>query len=196
MKRLWLATLALFLAASLSWAEDLSWQNFTFFAPEGGYVNYCTNNHLEIVWEDMMLVADLQPLVDYDKDTFHDYLTSQARSLTMYDIEKEKIKVKGFQSYAVAGTLPDGSRAILCDLQSKKAGVRLSLTVNYLLGNRDRAEDLIKSFSFGTKKANKQKEPQQKQKIQSPEKAKEAEEAIKKEKELEKLRSKGVLHDA
>ena len=59
------------------------------------------------------------------------------------------------------GTMPDGSRAIIADLVSKHQNLIVEITVNYLYGNREIVEDMIKSFA-----ENKTKQPNHERKHQ------------------------------
>ena len=68
----------------------------------------------------------------------------------------------GFKGYTLTGTLPDGSRASITNVASKKADFAMQVEMNYLAENSKIAEDILKSF-----KANKpQKIKKPKQKIQ------------------------------
>ena len=121
----------LFLVAAMpAMAERYSWEGVSFDAPAEGYVNFCSPTRLEIIWEDVMLVVEQMMPVKESEDTFFSYLVRRARGFNMYDIEKTKIKVKGFKTYSIDGTLPDGSRAIISDLSAKKEKIRLTITVN------------------------------------------------------------------
>ncbi len=89
-----------------------------------------------------------------------------------------KMKVKGFKAFDIEGTMPDGSRAIIADLVSKKRNLVVEVTVNYLYGNREVVEDVIKSVTEGSKQPNKQKH---RQRVQSKEDAKRQKEQPKQE---------------
>ena len=88
----------------------------------------------------------------------------------MYDLHNGKIKVKGFKkTYSIYGTMPDGSRAIIADIVSKHQNLIIEVTVNYLFGNREAVEDMIKSFA-----ENKTQQPnheRKRQKVQTKQKA-------------------------
>ena len=80
----------------------------------------------------------------------------------MYDLHDGKIKVKGFKkTYSIDGTMPDGSRAVIADIVSKRQNLIIEVTVNYLYGNREIVEDMIKSFA-----ENKQQKPNHERKHQ------------------------------
>jgi hypothetical protein len=80
----------------------------------------------------------------------------------MYDLSNGKIKVKGFKkTYSIYGTMPDGSRAVIADIVSKHQNLIIEVTVNYLYGNREAVEDMIKSFA-----ENKDKKPNHERKRQ------------------------------
>lgn len=66
------------------------------------------------------------------------------------------------------------------------------MTVNYLLGSIEEAEDVVKSFAIGKQKAKKEK----KQKVQSAEDAKAVEEAeAKRKQELTKPKKNHTLYN-
>ena len=65
--------------------------------------------------------------------------------------------------------MPDGSRAIIADLVSKHQNLIVEITVNYLYGNREIVEDMIKSFAENkTKQLNHERK---RQKVQPKQKA-------------------------
>ena len=167
-----------------SHASVYTWSqyNLTFETPDNGFVTGNTSTYFEIQWEDMVMTIRLYKRQDSDdKKTFTTNLERKASGYNMYDTKSAKVKVKGFNTYALDGTMPDGSRAIICDLVSKKKESRLivEVTINYLLGNRDTVEDIIKSFAENkTQQPNKREKA--KQKVQSKE------DAEKQEKELER----------
>ncbi len=149
-------------AGVYNWAR----YNLNFETPDGGYIPYSTSSYVEIHWEDMLFTT--QVFVkdkDHKKKVYEENLQRKAFGYNMYDIETVKFKVKGFDSYAIEGTMPDGSRAIIADLVAKKQDIVVEITINYLLGNREIAEDIIKSFAI-----NKDKKPaerkKKKQKVQ------------------------------
>lgn len=167
-----------------SHASIYTWSqyNLTFETPDDGFVTRNTPTYFEIQWEDMVMTIRLYKRQDSDdKKTFASNLERKASGYNMYDTKKAKIKVKGFDTYAIDGTMPDGSRAIICDLVSKnkESSLIVEVTINYLLGNRDTAEDIIKSFAENkTQQPNKREKT--KQKVQSKE------DAERQEKELER----------
>lgn len=76
--------------------------------------------------------------------------------------------------------MPDGTRCIISYFVSNKTSTVLEVVVNYLLGNREVVEDIIKSFSEdNNQKPNEREKP--KQKIQKKEDADKQEQEIKKE---------------
>ena len=91
--------------------------------------------------------------------------------------------------------MPDGSRAIIADIVSKHQNLIIEVTVNYLYGNREIVEDMIKSFA-----ENKTKQPnheRKRQKVQTKQKA--DQEKKQREKEQEKQQRparKEKLYDA
>lgn len=159
--------------------------NLTFETPDNGFVTRNTSSYFELQWEDMVMTIRLYQRQDTDdKKTFTTNLERKAGGYNMYDTKKAKIKVKGFNTYAIDGTMPDGSRAIICDLVSKNKQSRLivEVTINYLLGNRDTAEDIIKSFAENkTQQPNKREKT--KQKVQSKEDAEKQEQELERERQ-------------
>ena len=88
--------------------------------------------------------------------------------------------------------MPDGSHTLLANLVCNNRDLMVSVTVNYLLGNIEEAEDIVKSFTIGKQKAKKEK----KQKIQSAEDAKAVEEAeAKRKQEQTKPKKNHTLYD-
>lgn len=146
-------------------AELYKWpaHNLTFDAPVGGMVAYNTNNYCEILWDEMSMTISLFDKGDATDKTLKDNLNKMAANLNMYDLLLEKSKVKGFSGFQLSGTLPDGSRAYLCDLMSKKSDLVIQVEINYLLGNEEIVQETIHSFAEGGKAV---KKPQIKQKIQ------------------------------
>ena len=105
-----------------------------------------------------------------EKKLLTENLQRKALGFNMYDLHNGKLKVKGFKkTYSIDGTMPDGSRAIIADLVSKHQNLIVEITVNYLYGNREIVEDMIKSFA-----ENKTKQPnheRKRQKVQTKQKA-------------------------
>ena len=200
-KKLLIASVAL-LAVSPVFAADLTWgkYNLNLSVPDGGFEGINTATHYERQWEDMYLTIHV-----YTKDTKGDkkiYTTTlerKAEEYSMYEVQKTKVKVKNFDSYAVEGTMPDGSRCLLVNLVSKKSDYVYQVVINYLFGMREEVEDIVKSFS-----ENPDRKPNaKKQKVQDPNavdkkpsKA-EQEEAKKREEErkYQEKRRKGEIRD-
>lgn len=179
------ACVALWCAVPAS-ASVYTWSkyNLTFETPDHGLVTRNTPSYFELQWEDMVMTIRLYQRQDTDdKKTYASNLERKAAGYNMYETKKAKIKVKGFDVHAIDGTMPDGSRAIIADLVSKDKQSRLivEVTINYLLGNRDTVEDIIKSFAEN-KTQQPAKREKTKQKVQS--KA----DAERQEKELERQR--------
>ena len=105
-----------------------------------------------------------------EKKMLNENLLRKARGYNMYDLHEGKIKVKGFKkTYSIDGTMPDGSRAIIADLVSKHQNLIVEVTVNYLFGNRETVEDMIKSFAEN--KTQKPNHERKRQKVQTKQKA-------------------------
>ena len=171
MRRLVLALFAM-LVALLSQAAVYTWSqyNLNFEVPDGGFVTYNSNTRFEIQWDEMVMVVQLYNKQESDDKTIRENLQRKALGYSMYDLKQGKVKVKGFKGFIIDGTMPDGTRAIIADLVSNKQDLIVEITVNYLYGNREMVDDMIKSFAENSKKQpNREKH---KQKVQSREKAK------------------------
>ena len=146
--------------------------NLSFETPEDGFVTFNTPTRFEVQWEDMVMTVQLYSQDRGDeKQMLTENLQRKALGYNMYDLKNGKIKVKGFKkTYSIEGTMPDGSRAIIADLVSKQQNLIVEVTVNYLYGNRETVEDMIKSFA-----ENKKQQPnheRKRQKVQTKKKAK------------------------
>ena len=147
-----LLTLMLLLAASIdAGATVYNWSryNLSFETPEGGFVTFNSPTRFEVQWEDMVMTVQLYSKDKGDeKKLLTENLQRKALGFNMYDLHDGKIKVKGFKkTYSIDGTMPDGSRAIIADIVSKHQNLIVEVTVNYLYGNREIVEDMIKSFA-------------------------------------------------
>ena len=177
MKRL-IAPLAALLLLLMAGSVDASatiynWSRYdlSFETPDNGFVLYNTPTRFEIQWEDMVMTVQLYSQDKGDeKKLLTENLQRKALGFNMYDLHNGKLKVKGFKkTYSIDGTMPDGSRAIIADLVSKHQNLIVEITVNYLYGNREIVEDMIKSFA-----ENKTKQPnheRKRQKVQTKQKA-------------------------
>ena len=146
--------------------------NLSFETPEDGFVTFNTPTRFEVQWEDMVMTVQLYSQDRGDeKQMLTENLQRKALGYNMYDLKNGKIKVKGFKkTYSIEGTMPDGSRAIIADLVSKQQNLIVEVTVNYLYGNRETVEDMIKSFA-----ENKKQQPnheRKRQKVQTKKNAK------------------------
>ena len=149
--------------------------NLSFETPEGGFVTYNSNTRFEIQWEDMVMTVQLYSKDRGDeKKMLNENLQRKALGYSMYELSNGKLKVKGFKkTYSINGTMPDGSRAIIADLVSKHQNLIVEITVNYLYGNREIVEDMIKSFAEN--KDQKPNHERKRQKVQTRQKAKQQE---------------------
>lgn len=160
------------LAALVSHAAVYTWSQYdlNFEVPDGGFVTYNSNTRFEIQWDEMLMVVQLYNKQESGDKLICENLQRKALGYSMYDLKQGKVKVKGFKGLTIDGTMPDGTRAIIADLISNKQDLIVEITVNYLYGNREMVDDMIKSFA-----ENKKKQPNRekhKQKVQSREKAK------------------------
>lgn len=131
-------------------ALDLTWSkyNLNFSVPEGGFELLNTSVRYERQWEDMLLTVHLYTKdIDSKKDIYLTTLQRKAADFNMYEVKKTKIKVKNFDTYAVEGIMPDGTRGLLVNLVSKKSELVVQIVVNYLFGNREAVEEVVKSFA-------------------------------------------------
>lgn len=162
----------LVLAALLAHASVYTWSryNLNFEVPDGGFVTYNSNTRFEIQWDEMVMTIQLYNKQESNDKVIRENLLRKALGYSMYDLKQGKIKVKGFKGLTIDGTMPDGSRAIIADLVSKKQDLIVEVTVNYLYGNREMVDDMIKSFAENNKQKPNHTKP--KQKVQSREKAK------------------------
>ena len=127
--------------------------NLSFETPEDGFVTFNTPTRFEVQWEDMVMTVQLYSKDRGDeKQMLTENLQRKALGYNMYDLKNGKLKVKGFKkTYSIEGMMPDGSRAIIADLVSKQQNLIVEVTVNYLYGNRETVEDMIKSFAENKK---------------------------------------------
>ena len=179
-------------AAVYTWSR----YNLTFETPDGGFVTFNSSTRFEVQWEDMVMTVQLYSQDKGDeKKMLSENLQRKALGYSMYDLQNGKIKVKGFKkTYSINGTMPDGSRAIIADLVSKHQNLIVEVTVNYLFGNRETVEDMIKSFA-----ENKTQTPnheRKRQKVQTKEKAKQQQQKDKKQQEKPQPARKEKLYDA
>ena len=203
MKKRFINILALMLIMLLTGVTDASasvytWSryNLTFETPDDGFVTFNSNTRFEIQWEDMVMTVQLYSKDKGDeKKMLTENLQRKALGFNMYELQNGKIKVKGFKkTYSINGTMPDGSRAIIADLVSKHQNLIVEITVNYLYGNRETVEDMIKSFA-----ENKTQTPnheRKRQKVQTKQKAKQQQQKDKKQQEAPKPARKEKLYDA
>ena len=182
-----LLSLLLLIAAGTATADATvyNWSRYdlSFETPDGGFVTYNSNTRFEIQWEDMVMTIQLYSKDKGDeKKMLNENLQRKALGYNMYDLGNGKLKVKGFKkTYSITGTMPDGSRAIIADLVSKHQNLIVEVTVNYLYGNRESVEDMIKSFA-----ENKTQQPnheRKRQKVQTRQKAKQQDQRDKKQQE-------------
>jgi len=168
------ALLLLLLVTSLDAASTVyNWSRYdlSFETPENGFVVFNSPTRFEVQWDDMVMTVQLYSQDKGDeKKLLTENLQRKALGYSMYDLHDGKIKVKGFKkTYSIDGTMPDGSRAIIADIVSKHQNLIIEVTVNYLYGNREIVEDMIKSFAENkTKKPNRERK---RQKVQTKQKA-------------------------
>ena len=179
-------------------ATVYNWSRYdlTFETPEDGFVTYNSPTRFEIQWEDMVMTVQLYSQDKGDeKKLLTENLQRKALVYNMYDLNEGKIKVKGFKkTYSITGTMPDGSRAIIADLVSKKQNLIVEITVNYLYGNREVVEDMIKSFAEN--KDQKPNHERKRQKVQTKQKADRDEKKAKKQQPEQRPAKKEQLYDA
>ena len=184
-------------AATYTWSQH----NIAFETPDDGWVTYSSGTHFEIQWDDMVMTVQLYAKEKGDeKKILKNNLQRKAAGYNMYDTDDAKVKVKGFKTYSIEGTMPDGSRCVIADLVSKHQDLIIEITVNYLYGNREVVDDMIESFTEGKQAEHKEKKQQR---IQSREDAERQQQQLEeqrkeqeKERRLQQERKAGKLHDA
>ena len=166
MKRfLLLATTAILASmCSIMRAELFTWSRYdlTFEVPEGGTVTYSSPSTFEIQWYDFTLLIKLYDKSEADDDYMKYAINRTASGYNMFDTKMKKAKMSDFKGYSLTGTLPDGSRASITNVISKKADFAMQVEMNYLAENSKVAEEILKSF----KALKPQKIKKSKQKIQ------------------------------
>ena len=176
-------------------ATVYQWSRYdlSFETPDDGFVTFNSPTRFEVQWEDMVMTIQLYSQDKGDeKKLLTENLQRKAMGYNMYDLHNSKIKVKGFKkTYSIDGTLPDGSRAIIADLVSKRQNLIVEVTVVYLYGNREVVEDMIKSFAEHKEQPNHQRK---RQKVQSKQKA--DREQKKEQKKEQRSTKKEKLYDA
>lgn len=176
-------------------ASVYTWSRYdlSFETPDGGFVTYNTPTRFEIQWEDMVMTVQLYSQDKGDeKKMLTENLQRKALGYSMYDLHDGKIKVKGFKkTYSIDGTMPDGSRAIIADIVSKHQNLIIEVTVNYLYGNREIVEDMIKSFA-----ENKTQQPNHERKHQKVQPKHKADKEKQKKQEPARPARKEKLYDA
>lgn len=161
-RRMILATAAA-VAMCVAHGETLTWQryNLTFEVPDGGYVTHRTATSYELQWHDLTFSIRLFDKSGADDNFLKYNLQKSASGYNMYDTQLHKSKIDGFKGYNLTGTLPDGSRACLTNVVSKKSNLAIMIEINYYLGDEARVDAILKSIAEGKKK-----EKATKQKIQ------------------------------
>lgn len=161
-RRMILAT-AVAVAMCVAHGETLTWQryNLTFEVPDGGYVTHRTSTSYELQWHDLTFSIRLFDKSGADDNFLKYNLQKSASGYNMYDTQLHKSKIDGFKGYNLTGTLPDGSRACLTNVVSKKSNLAIMIEINYYLGDEARVDAILKSIAEGKKK-----EKATKQKIQ------------------------------
>ena len=167
--------------------------NLSFETPDNGFVVFNSSTRFEIQWEDMVMTVQLYSQAKGDeKKLLTENLQRKALGYNMYDLNNGKIKVKGFKkTYSIDGTMPDGSRAIIADLVSKRQDLIVEVTVVYLYGNREVVEDMIKSFA-----ENKEQKPNHQRKRQKVQSKQKADSEKKKQEQQQRSTKKEKLYDA
>ena len=194
-----MAALLVALAATVdAGATVYNWSRYdlSFETPENGFVVFNSPTRFEIQWEDMVMTVQLYSQDKGDeKKMLTENLQRKALGYSMYDLHDGKIKVKGFKkTYSLSGTMPDGSRAIIADIVSKHQNLIIEVTVNYIYGNREIVEDMIKSFAEN--KTQKPNHDRKRQKVQTKEDADRQKQKDKKKEDSDRPQRKEQLYDA
>ncbi len=194
-----MAALLVALAATVdAGATVYNWSRYdlSFETPENGFVTFNSPTRFEIQWEDMVMTVQLYSQdKGNEKKLLTENLQRKALGYSMYDLHDGKIKVKGFKkTYSLSGTMPDGSRAIIADIVSKHQNLIIEVTVNYIYGNREIVEDMIKSFAENKKQ--KPNHDRKRQKVQTKEDADRQKQKDKKKEDSDRPQRKEQLYDA
>ena len=193
MKRTLFALYLLLVTAAIGRASVYTWSKYdlSFEVPDGGFVTYSSNTHFEIQWDEMVMTIQLYSKDKSDDKVLRRNLESKALGYNMYDTKQGKMKVKGFKTLCIEGTMPDGSRAVIADLVSNKQDLIVEVTVNYLFGNRETVDDMIKSFA-----ENKKQQPNREKKRQRVQSKEDAEKQKKQQQKTKPRRDEGPLYEA
>lgn len=165
-KRTIMALVAAFALLALK-AETLTWQryNLSFEVPDGGYVTYKAATAYELQWHDLSFSIRLFDKSGADDNFLKYNLRKSASDYNMYDTQVHKSKIDGFKGFNLTGILPDGSRACLTNVVSKKSNLLVQIEINYFLGDEARVDAILKSLTEGKPKAKKEKK-KEKPKVQ------------------------------
>ena len=165
-KRTIMALVAAFALLALK-AETLTWQryNLSFEVPDGGYVTYKATTAYELQWHDLSFSIRLFDKSGADDNFLKYNLRKSASDYNMYDTQVHKSKIDGFKGFNLTGILPDGSRACLTNVVSKKSNLLVQIEINYFLGDEARVDAILKSLTEGNPKAKKEKK-KEKPKVQ------------------------------
>ena len=165
-KRTIMALVAAFALLVLN-AETLTWQryNLSFEVPDGGYVTYKATTAYELQWHDLSFSIRLFDKSGADDNFLKYNLRKSASDYNMYETQVHKSKIDGFKGFNLTGILPDGSRACLTNVVSKKSNLLVQIEINYFLGDEARVDAILKSLTEGKPKAKKEKK-KEKPKVQ------------------------------
>ena len=165
-KRTIMALVAAFALLAVK-AETLTWQryNLSFEVPDGGYVTYKATTAYELQWHDLSFSIRLFDKSGADDNFLKYNLRKSASDYNMYDTQVHKSKIDGFKGFNLTGILPDGSRACLTNVVSKKSNLLVQIEINYFLGDEARVDAILKSLTEGKPKAKKEKK-KEKPKVQ------------------------------
>ena len=165
-KRTIMALVAAFALLAVK-AETLTWQryNLSFEVPDGGYVTYKAATAYELQWHDLSFSIRLFDKSGADDNFLKYNLRKSASDYNMYDTQVHKSKIDGFKGFNLTGILPDGSRACLTNVVSKKSNLLVQIEINYFLGDEARVDAILKSLTEGNPKAKKEKK-KEKPKVQ------------------------------
>ncbi len=167
-----LVILVAMLAAVPAWSETLRWEryNLTFDVPDGGMVTHRTSTAYELQWHDLTFSIRLFDKSGADDDFLKYTLRKDASGYNMWDTKLAKSKISGFKGYTLTGTLPDGSRASLTMITSKKTNLLVQIEINHYEGDEQRVAAILKSLTEGKKpqKAEKPKKPKKQKPAAKP----------------------------
>lgn len=145
---------------SITHAKTYFWShNLTFDAEKNGRVMYNSRDRLEMTWHDMTFIIQIYSNQGINDNLLKRNLQRRASSYNMYDTRTNKHNHNSFKGFVLTGTLPDGSKAEIYNIVSKKSKLCLQVIINYTSASEKEAKKIIKSLKQkSNKKCHKKKQ--------------------------------------